>query len=71
MTHEKLCLKVPCNCNVDDYGHQFDCQMSCQCEFIKLVREEIAQDIEQYKSGNSIASWLQVEKAASIVRGEK
>jgi hypothetical protein len=35
------------------------------------IREQIAQDIEQYESSNEIKHWLSVEKAAAIARGKK
>lgn len=35
------------------------------------LREQIAQEIEAYKSGNSVPAWIRVDKAAAIARGTR
>lgn len=68
MEHDKLCINKPCTCRVDDYGHQWDCMMVCQCSTITKVREQISQEILEWAqkyNNNPI-----VENCVRIARGK-
>jgi hypothetical protein len=40
MTHDALCRNIECDCEPDDYGHEWTCSISCQCSLIKRVRKD-------------------------------
>ena len=42
-----------------------------RAEVARETREQVAREIEAYRSGNLITGWLTVQHAAAIARGER
>ena len=58
--HDKFCPNIPCNCNPDDYGHEWLCEQYCLCDILFSVRNDERKNITGHTincATNSSKTW--------------